>query len=54
MARRIKDRAIRRYGEVASQLEPTPPGPREIRVGAHPDLPPRETARIGAGLSKPP
>jgi len=56
LARRIKDRAIRRCGEVAGQLEPTPQGrpwPTDgNRVPGHPVTSPRETARIGAGLSK--
>jgi hypothetical protein len=53
MAMRIKGRAIARWGELARELEPEPPGrPKEIPASADRDLAPREKARLEAGVSK--
>ncbi|GLR54332.1 hypothetical protein GCM10007923_55490 [Shinella yambaruensis] len=49
---RIRDRAIRRAGELLKQIEPAKPGPKpEIGVGAHTELG-RQVAGEKAGLSK--
>lgn len=53
MATRIRDRAIRRAGELLQQIEPSKGGrPTETGVGAHTSYPTRRTAAEEAGLSK--
>jgi hypothetical protein len=52
MATRIRDRAIRRAGELLKQIEPAKPGPKpEIGMGDHTQLG-RQAAGEQAGLSK--
>lgn len=52
MATRIRDRAIRRAGELLKQIEPAKPGPKpEMGMGAHTKLG-REAAGEQAGMSK--
>lgn len=52
MATRIRDRAIRRAGELLSQIEPKHTGrPAENRAGAYPNSPTRKAAATEAGMS---
>ena len=48
---RIRDRAIRRTGELLKQIEPANGANQNIGAGAHPNVETRKTAALVAGLS---
>lgn len=52
MAKRIKNRALRRAGELLDQIEPAHGANQNIRAGAVPNVPTRKQAASEAGLSE--